>query len=113
MSRYCIVAPKRLWEGSYRRIGTVRLSARSGNDDHQIVSSVALLSTAVSTKEHQMNKDQVKGAAKDTAGKVQEGAGKLVGSEEQQAKGLGKQIAGKVQKGYGDAKESLKDSNKR
>ena len=60
-----------------------------------------------------MNKDQVKGEAKDIAGKVQEEAGKLVGSKEQQAKGLSKQIAGKVQKGGGDAKESLKDRNKR
>jgi uncharacterized protein YjbJ (UPF0337 family) len=55
-----------------------------------------------------MNKDQVKGVAKDVAGKVQEKAGKLVGSEEQQVKGLGKQISGKVQKGIGDTKESLK-----
>ena len=49
-----------------------------------------------------MNKDQVKGVAKDVAGKVQEQAGKLVGSKEQQVKGLSKQISGKVQKGVGD-----------
>ena len=55
-----------------------------------------------------MNKDQVKGVAKDVAGKAQEKAGKLVGSKEQQVKGLGKQISGKVQKGIGDTKESLK-----
>ena len=60
-----------------------------------------------------MNKDQVKGEAKDIAGKVQEQAGKLVGSKEQQAKGLAKQVEGKVQKGIGDVKESVKDSNKR
>ena len=59
-----------------------------------------------------MNKDQVKGGAKDIAGKVQEQAGKLVGSKEQQIKGLSKQIAGKVQKGVGDAKQSVKDFNK-
>ena len=35
-----------------------------------------------------MNKDQVKGAAKDIGGKIQEEAGKLVGSTSQQAKGL-------------------------
>jgi len=39
-----------------------------------------------------MNKDQVKGAAKDAAGKVQEQAGKVVGSEEQQAKGQARQV---------------------
>jgi uncharacterized protein YjbJ (UPF0337 family) len=33
------------------------------------------------------NKDQVKGELKDLGGKIQEEAGKLVGSKEQQAKG--------------------------
>ena len=60
-----------------------------------------------------MNKDQLKGEAKDIAGKVQEEAGKLVGSKEQQAKGLAKQVEGKVQKGVGDVKQSVKDLNKR
>jgi len=59
-----------------------------------------------------MNKDQVKGEARDIAGKIQEEAGKLVGSKEQQAKGLSKQISGKLQKGLGDVKESMKDRNK-
>lgn len=57
-----------------------------------------------------MNKDQVKGVTKDVAGKVQEAAGKVVGSTEQQAKGLQKQVAGKAQKGLGDAKEVVKDA---
>ena len=56
-----------------------------------------------------MNKDQVKGTAKDVEGKVQEEAGRAVGSKEHEAKGLGKQVAGKVQKKYGDAKEAVKD----
>lgn len=56
-----------------------------------------------------MNKDQVKGAVKDAAGKVQEKAGQIVGSNSQQAKGLQKQVEGKVQKGVGDVKEALKD----
>lgn len=59
-----------------------------------------------------MNKNQVKGALKDVAGKVQEEVGKLVGSKEQQVKGLGKQITGKAEKAYGDAKEVVKDSGK-
>ena len=59
-----------------------------------------------------MNKDQVKGVTKDVAGKVQEQAGKLVGSKEQQIKGLSKQISGKVQKGVGDVKQSVEDFNK-
>jgi uncharacterized protein YjbJ (UPF0337 family) len=55
-----------------------------------------------------MNKDQVKGAIKDAAGKVQEKAGEAVGSTEQQDKGLVNQAEGKVQKAYGDVKEVLK-----
>ena len=56
-----------------------------------------------------MNKNQVKGAAKDIAGKLQQQAGKLVGSRKQQAKGLEKQISGKLQKGVGDATEAIED----
>jgi uncharacterized protein YjbJ (UPF0337 family) len=59
-----------------------------------------------------MNKDQVKGAAKDAAGKVQEKAGELVGSSKHEAKGLAKQAEGKTQKAFGDAKEAVKDAHK-
>ena len=58
-----------------------------------------------------MNKNQVKGAVKDIAGKVQEEAGKLTGSKEQQVKGLSKQISGKAEKACGDAKEANGLSN--
>ncbi|MEO8997343.1 MAG: CsbD family protein [Nitrosospira sp.] len=57
-----------------------------------------------------MNKDQVKGTAKDIAGKVQEEAGNLTGNKEQEAKGLAKQVEGKTQKKVGDAKETVKDA---
>jgi uncharacterized protein YjbJ (UPF0337 family) len=57
-----------------------------------------------------MNKDQVKGSAKDVGGKVQEEAGKLVGSEKTEAKGLKNQAEGKIQKGFGNAKENVKDA---
>jgi len=60
-----------------------------------------------------VNKNQVKGVAKDVAGKVQEQAGKLVGSKQQQIKGLSKQISGKAQKGVGDLEQALKDPGKR
>jgi uncharacterized protein YjbJ (UPF0337 family) len=59
-----------------------------------------------------MNKDQVKGGAKDIAGKVQEKAGELTGSEKQQIKGIKKQVEGKIQKGYGDVKEAFDDADK-
>jgi uncharacterized protein YjbJ (UPF0337 family) len=57
-----------------------------------------------------MNKDQVKGVIKDAAGKIQETAGQVIGSNDQQAKGLVKQGEGKVQKALGDAKEMVKDA---
>ncbi|MBC7469164.1 MAG: CsbD family protein [Ramlibacter sp.] len=55
-----------------------------------------------------MNKDQVKGAVKDAAGKLQEKAGEVVGNTDQQDKGVVKQVEGKVQKAFGDVKEVLK-----
>lgn len=54
-----------------------------------------------------INKDQVKGAAKDIGGKIQEEVGKLIGSKEQEAKGLKHQAEGKMQKGLGDVKEAV------
>jgi uncharacterized protein YjbJ (UPF0337 family) len=59
-----------------------------------------------------MNKDQVKGAVKNIAGKIQEEAGKLAGNKKQQVKGLDKQITGQAQQGYGNAKEVVKDAFK-
>lgn len=60
-----------------------------------------------------MNKNQVKGVAKDIAGKIQEEVGELVGSKEQQAKGLMKQVKGKAEKKLGDAEEIIKDAVKK
>jgi uncharacterized protein YjbJ (UPF0337 family) len=57
-----------------------------------------------------MNKDQVKGAIKDGAGKIQQEAGRLTGSPEQEAKGIGKQVEGTVQKGVGDIKQNISDA---
>ena len=60
-----------------------------------------------------MNKDQVKGKAKDIGGKIQEGVGKVVGSNKQQAEGLGKQAEGKAQEKAGDVKDVVKGSGNR
>jgi uncharacterized protein YjbJ (UPF0337 family) len=57
-----------------------------------------------------MNKNQVNGTVKDLVGKVQEGAGKLVGNKEQEAKGIHKQVTGKAEKRLGDAKEVVEDA---
>ena len=59
-----------------------------------------------------MNRNQVKGTAKDVAGKVQESVGKATGSATQQVKGLAKQVEGKVQKGVGNAQEAVKDADR-
>ena len=59
-----------------------------------------------------MNKDQIKGKAKDIGGKIQEEAGKVVGSSEQQVKGLNKQVEGKVQEKVGDVKDNLNRGNR-
>ncbi|MBI3730339.1 MAG: CsbD family protein [Burkholderiales bacterium] len=59
-----------------------------------------------------MNSDQVKGAAKKVAGKVQQEAGKLVGSKEQQVKGAAKQVEGSMQKSLGNVREALKERSK-
>ena len=57
-----------------------------------------------------MNENQIKGSAKDAAGKVQQKFGEAVDSKEQEAKGLGKQVEGKAQKTAGDAEEAVKKS---
>jgi uncharacterized protein YjbJ (UPF0337 family) len=60
-----------------------------------------------------MNKDQVKGVAKDIGGKIQETVGDVTGSNKQKAEGLEKQVEGKVQKKLGDAEEVVKDRGNR
>lgn len=56
-----------------------------------------------------MNKDQVKGAAKEVAGKVQRKLGDAVDSPSQEVKGMAREAEGKVQKGVGNAREEVKD----
>jgi len=60
-----------------------------------------------------INKDQVKGRAKEAAGKVQEVAGRAVGSTTQQVKGNIKKNVGAAQAKFGDAKsDANRDSRK-
>ncbi|MDB5743408.1 MAG: CsbD family protein [Polaromonas sp.] len=56
-----------------------------------------------------MNTDQIKGAVKEAAGKVQSKTGEIIGSPEQEAKGLVNQAEGNAQKNVGNAKEVVKD----
>ena len=56
-----------------------------------------------------MNKDQVKGKAKEVGGKIQQKVGEAVGSSEQQLKGMKNQAEGNIQQKAGDVKEVAKD----
>lgn len=57
-----------------------------------------------------VNKDQVKGVAKEVKGSVKQAAGKATGNRSMEAEGAVEKTAGKVQKGFGDAKEKVKRS---
>lgn len=59
-----------------------------------------------------MNKYQFEGTVKDIGGKIQEEAGKLVGSKEQQAKGLLNQVKGKLQHEVGNVTEAVEEASK-
>jgi uncharacterized protein YjbJ (UPF0337 family) len=61
-------------------------------------------------KERTMNQNQVKGTAKDIAGKAQEKFGDVTDNATQQAKGMAKQVEGKVQKGVGNAQDAADDA---
>jgi len=59
-----------------------------------------------------MNKDQIKGEAKDIAGKAREKIGSMTDNRSEQAKGVANQAEGKVQKGVGDLKDAVRDKDK-
>ena len=60
-----------------------------------------------------MNRNQVKGTAKDVAGKIQRKVGELTGSKTQQAKGAAKQVEGKVQRQAGNIEEALDNADRK
>ena len=53
-----------------------------------------------------MDKDTIKGKAKDVAGRIQRQAGEWTGDEESQAEGAAKQAEGKVQNAWGQVKDA-------
>src|SRR2546430_15290803 len=59
-----------------------------------------------------MNRDQVKGAAKDTTGKIQRKVGELTGNQNQKAKDTANQVEGKIQKGVGNVEQALDRADK-
>jgi len=60
-----------------------------------------------------MNRNQVKGTAKDVAGKVQQKVGELTGSTSQRVKGAAKQVEGKMQKEVGNAEQALDKADRK
>lgn len=57
-----------------------------------------------------MDKDEVKGKAKDVAGRVQRQVGEWTGDENAQAEGTAKQAEGKVQNAWGKVKDAARDA---
>ena len=56
-----------------------------------------------------MDKDRVKGKAKDVAGRVERQVGKWTGDKDAQEKGTRKQVEGKVQNIAGKAKDAARN----
>jgi uncharacterized protein YjbJ (UPF0337 family) len=59
-----------------------------------------------------MNKNQVEGAGKEVAGKIQKEFGKAVDSPKHVIEGGAKEIGGKVQKKAGDVQEDIRKDRK-
>jgi uncharacterized protein YjbJ (UPF0337 family) len=57
-----------------------------------------------------MNKDQVKGAVNDAAGRAKRQVGEWTGNTDTQVEGSVQQAKGKAQKAWGNVKEAAKDA---
>jgi uncharacterized protein YjbJ (UPF0337 family) len=57
-----------------------------------------------------MNKDQVKGAINDAAGRAKRQVGEWTGNPDTQVEGAAQQLKGKVQKAWGNAKEAAQNT---
>lgn len=60
-----------------------------------------------------MNKHQVRGAAREAAGKVQKSVGKATANGTAVVKGKARELAGKAEKAYGNAKSDATKSSAR
>ena len=59
-----------------------------------------------------MNKDQVKGAVNDAAGRAKRQVGEWTGDTNTQVEGAAQQIKGKAQKVVGNVKDAARDASK-
>jgi len=55
-----------------------------------------------------MDKDRIKGSAKEAKGKVKEVAGKVLGDSKLKSEGKGDEVKGKVQNAIGGIKDTLR-----
>jgi uncharacterized protein YjbJ (UPF0337 family) len=60
-----------------------------------------------------MNKDRIKGKAKDIAGRVERKTGEWTGDTETEVKGAAKQVEGKVQNALGQLKDKNREMRER
>lgn len=61
-----------------------------------------------SEQEASMDKDRIKGSAKNVGGKAKEGFGKAVGDKKTESEGKADQAKGKAQNAFGSAKDKLR-----
>jgi uncharacterized protein YjbJ (UPF0337 family) len=57
-----------------------------------------------------MDKDRVRGAARQVKGSVKEAIGKVIGDRKSQAEGAAQKAAGKGQRAVGGANDSMRDA---
>lgn len=60
-----------------------------------------------------MNKDNVKGAMDDAAGRVKRQVGEWTGDSKTQADGAAQQVKGKAEKAWGNLKDAARDAGDR
>jgi uncharacterized protein YjbJ (UPF0337 family) len=70
-------------------------------------------STSNKTEEHVVDKDRIKGGARQAKGSVKEAIGKVTGDRKTEAEGATERTVGKVQSGVGKAKDAVRDAVKK
>jgi len=60
-----------------------------------------------------MDKDRVKGAVDDAAGRAKRQVGEWTGDTKTQVEGAAQQVKGKAEKAWGNAKDAARDTNDR
>jgi uncharacterized protein YjbJ (UPF0337 family) len=60
-----------------------------------------------------IDKDRIKGSAKQVKGSVKESIGKVTGNRRTEAEGVADKTAGKVQGEFGKAKDAVRDTFKK